>query len=183
MSHVMDDVHGKAPEFPAQAAQPNGQVKFFVAVQISVGKVSRRFNGATPVQSATVEPVYSARFHVRARLCTAGNIFKAFGVQLNEQASDASDIGMCQHEVQRDFQKAFEHLHVTVEKIDELPMRMLVTQLRADTAAAIVRIGELHNAYGIRQGQLDGSVRRARVSQNDLAAYSANCTQCALYGG
>ncbi len=46
--------------------------------------------------------------------------------------------------------KALLHLHVAIEDVNEVAMRMLVAELRTDAAAALTGIGQLDDAYGIR---------------------------------
>jgi hypothetical protein len=146
-------------------------------VQVAVGKITGRLDGAAPVQAAAVQPVDVAGLQVGRGALAAGHVFKAFGVLLDHAAAHAGHVGMRVQEGQGLFQEAFAHLHVAVEDVDKVTARMLVAQLRARAAAALLGVGQLHDAYRVGAGELHRAVAGVRVRQDHLAAHAGHGAQ------
>jgi hypothetical protein len=107
--------------------------------------------------AAAIKPADKAWLALRP-FVLARLVFGVVQVHLQHPPAHAGHRRMRAQEFNGQRQKPVEQLHVAIDQVNELPARVLIAQLRADAAAALLRMRQLNNAHREAAGNLDGAV-------------------------
>jgi len=142
------------------------------ALEIAVGEVAHHFDGGAAIDAAAIEMSHFAGATIRIVAGGALRVLEALLFTLDDHAADPGDLGILSEIADGGGNKIRVELHTAVHQADVVSAAVLIAELSAGSARAVLNAVHAYDLDWIIFGDRDGTVGRGAVREHDFAVDS-----------